>query len=297
MIVMLLVIYTVPLTKAYGHGLRGTFQCTNTPTFYTTVLSAYESGLRGTFQCTNTPNLYTTALSGYHTDCKDVYDAGHTQDGIYTILPSGWPGSPFTVYCKMDNGGRWTVFQRHSGTTSFYQNWDAYKKGFGDLNDDFWLGNEKLFFLTNQTGYTLRFDVITSGGEQKYAEYTEFQIESESNKYRLDKLGTHAGTTGWRIYNNLGKAFSTYDRDNDDCNAFNCANRHRSGWWHSDHWCATCDNNNGYCDQFHVSGSCHSVCTSDNLNGDYNGVGGENVFSNHNAYCSLNFTEMKIRPS
>ena len=44
-----------------------------------------------------------------YTDCKDVYDAGHRLDGVYTILPARWTGSPFTVYCKMDNGGGWTV--------------------------------------------------------------------------------------------------------------------------------------------------------------------------------------------
>ncbi|PIK59700.1 hypothetical protein BSL78_03362 [Apostichopus japonicus] len=193
----------------------------------------------------------------------------------------------------------YTIFS-HSGfstpqwcSTSFFQNWHAYKEGFGDLNDDFWLGNEKLYYLTHQTGYTLRFDVVTSGGYQKYASYTEFQIESEGNKYRLNKLGTHAGTTGTRIGNNRGKAFSTHDRDNDECDNFNCAEGHRGGWWHSNHWCSYCNN---YCDQFPYSGSCYTVCTA-KPNGDYNGGRGENIFSDHNAYCNLRFTEMKIRPS
>ncbi|PIK52881.1 putative zonadhesin-like [Apostichopus japonicus] len=42
-------------------------------------------------------------------DCQDVYDAGHRQDGVYTIMPTGWPGLPFDVHCKMENGGGWTV--------------------------------------------------------------------------------------------------------------------------------------------------------------------------------------------
>ncbi|PIK53640.1 putative angiopoietin-related protein 7-like [Apostichopus japonicus] len=65
-----------------------------------------------------------------YTDCQDVYDARHRQDGVYTIMPTGWPGLPFDVYCKMENGGGWTVFQRRTdGSTSFYQNWAAYKEG------------------------------------------------------------------------------------------------------------------------------------------------------------------------
>ncbi|PIK37121.1 putative angiopoietin-4-like [Apostichopus japonicus] len=88
-----------------------------------------------------------------YTDCQDVYDAGHRQDGVYTIMPTGWPGLPFDVNCKMENGGGWT---KH---------------------------------------YKLRFDITTSSGSAKYAEYTEFQIESESTNYAMNKLGTHSGDT------------------------------------------------------------------------------------------------------
>lgn len=89
------------------------------------------------------------------------------------------------------------VFQHRSGgSTGFYQNWDAYKEGFGDLNGDFWLGNEKLHYLTNQMDYKLRFDVTTSSGSSAYAEYAEFEIESEANYYRMNQLGTRSGNTG-----------------------------------------------------------------------------------------------------
>ncbi|PIK57222.1 putative fibrinogen beta chain-like [Apostichopus japonicus] len=129
-------------------------------------------------------------------DCQDVYDADHRQDGVYTIMPTGWPGLPFDVHCKMENGGGWTVFQRRNdGSPSFDQNWAAYKNGFGD-NRNFWLGNEKLHYLTNQRNYKLRFDITTSSGSAKYAEYTEFQVESESSNYTMNKLGTHSGNTG-----------------------------------------------------------------------------------------------------
>ncbi|PIK52885.1 putative fibrinogen-like protein 1 [Apostichopus japonicus] len=63
----------------------------------------------------------------------------------------------------------------------FDQNWAAYKNGFGDSRN-FWLGNEKLHYLTNQRNYKLRFDITTSSGSAKYAEYTEFQVESEKQQ-------------------------------------------------------------------------------------------------------------------
>ncbi|PIK40176.1 hypothetical protein BSL78_22976 [Apostichopus japonicus] len=233
------------------------------------------------------------------TDCQDVYDAGQRQDGVYTIMPTGWHSSPFNVHCKMENGGGWTVFQRRTDdSTNFYQNWAAYKDGFGN-DRNLWLGNEKLHHLTNQRNYKLRFDITTSDGSAKYAEYPEFQIESESSMYRMNKLGTHSGNTGYYLYRSKGKQFSTYDRDNDACGNFDCAEKHRSGWWHSDYYCSDCYRYS-YCYYFQYSSSCKSRCTVDNLNGVYNGGNGEMISSYYyyyNYYCNPQFVEMKIRPT
>ncbi|PIK42792.1 tenascin [Apostichopus japonicus] len=81
-------------------------------------------------------------------------------------------------------------------TRLFYRNWDAYKTGL--VTTGIWLGNENFYYLTNQRNYKLRFDITTSDGSAKYAEYTEFQIESESNKYRMNKLGSRSGNTAGR---------------------------------------------------------------------------------------------------
>lgn len=89
------------------------------------------------------------------------------------------------------------VFQRRQDDTqSFYQNWVSYRDGFGDLNNNFWLGNEKLYHLTKQKAYELRLDITTSDGTPLYAEYTEFEIESESTNYTMNKLGARSTTAG-----------------------------------------------------------------------------------------------------
>ncbi|PIK39724.1 Fibrinogen-like 1 [Apostichopus japonicus] len=231
-----------------------------------------------------------------YTDCQEVYDAGHTQDGVYTIMPTGWPGLPFNVSCKMENGGGWTVFQRRTdGSTSFYQNWTAYKEGFGDSRN-LWLGNEKLHYLTNQRNYKLRFDITTSSASAKYAENTEFQVESESTNYTMNKLGNESGNTGYQFRFSKGKQFSTHDRDNDACGNFNCAEKHRSGWWHWNDLCSHCASNSD-CDHFQYGIGCKSLCTSENLNGIYDGGNGEMIYSDYETYCNVQHVEMKIRPS
>jgi len=41
------------------------------------------------------------------------------------------------------------VFQRRSDcSVDVYVNWTSYKNGFGDLNGEFWLGNDKTFTVS-----------------------------------------------------------------------------------------------------------------------------------------------------
>ena len=61
------------------------------------------------------------------------------------------------------NGGGWTVIQRRkSGLTSFNRDWKQYKKGFGTIRGDFWLGNDNIFRLTRQPS-VLRIEMEVRG--------------------------------------------------------------------------------------------------------------------------------------
>ncbi|PIK49847.1 putative fibrinogen-like protein 1-like [Apostichopus japonicus] len=156
-------------------------------------------------QCEEQDNVHQCyCKAGYHgdgqtcefLDCNGVYDSGHNTSGIYTIKPTNWPGSPFTVYCNMNDGEGWTVFQRRvNGSVDFYRNWTSYKEGFGKLDHEFWLGNDKLFYLTNQSEYQLRIDLVDSEGAPYYGEYDLFRINDENDNYRLSGLGKFTGTT------------------------------------------------------------------------------------------------------
>ncbi|KAJ8033879.1 Ficolin-2 [Holothuria leucospilota] len=230
-----------------------------------------------------------TDVSTSFTDCNDVFSAGNTQDGVYSIRPTEWTGSPFDVFCNMSiDGGSWTVIQRRvNGSTDFYHDWMSYKEGFGNLEHEFWLGNEKIYHLTNQSTYEYRFDFVY-GSASYYHKYDRFRIDDETNKYKVTEVGSRSGNKGVSLLDTLNTEFSTHDRDNDKTSD-DCAERHHGGWWYGGAY-------------FHSYIKCRSFqsggrdmsCTQNNANGDYNGGDGKNIFD-WNSFCYIEYTEIKIR--
>ena len=101
------------------------------------------------------------------------------------------------VFCDMTtDGGGWTVFQRRlDGSVNFYVGWASYKNGFGNLNGEFWLGNDNVHRLTAADDVMLRVDLEDFEGNFAYAEYSNFKVADEGNKYRL-LIDGYKGTAG-----------------------------------------------------------------------------------------------------
>ncbi|XP_028276478.1 fibrinogen-like protein 1 [Parambassis ranga] len=118
-------------------------------------------------------------------DCSEVFGGGKVASGLYLIRPDGSP-TALSVYCDMNNGGGWTVFQRRrDGKENFDRAWVEYKHGFGDLfspDGEFWLGNEPLHHLTAQGNYDLRINMEDFAGNERYAEYKNFKVGNEKKK-------------------------------------------------------------------------------------------------------------------
>ena len=97
------------------------------------------------------------------------------------------------MFCDQTTaGGGWTVFQKRlDGSVDFYRGWDDYKRGFGNLNGEFWLGLDKIHRLTKERS-RLRVDLEDTTGKTAYAEYDFFGVASERSKYKLS-LGTYSG--------------------------------------------------------------------------------------------------------
>ena len=131
-----------------------------------------------------------SCLPGYK-NCAELYKAGKRTSGVYKIDPDG--AGVFDVYCDQTTaGGGWTVFQKRlDGSVNFYRGWNDYKKGFGNLNGEFWLGLDKIHRLT-KTKSKLRVDLEDFNRNTAYAEYSYFAITDERSKYKLS-LGTYSG--------------------------------------------------------------------------------------------------------
>ncbi|KAG5847689.1 hypothetical protein ANANG_G00128840 [Anguilla anguilla] len=208
-------------------------------------------------------------------DCTQIMTNGNSESGVYTIYINNDRSKPIQVYCDMTtDGGGWAVLQRRtSGKLDFMKRWRQYVQGFGDLTDEFWLGLEKIYELTNTpTQYELRVD-LKQGAESAYAVYDNFKLAPPKQKYRIT-VGNYRGNAGDAMTYHQGRPFSTVDSDNDIALG-NCALTHRGAWWYK---------------------NCHLA----NLNGKWGderhsmGVNWE-PWKGH--LVSLDFTEMKIRPA
>ncbi|CAB4014486.1 Hypothetical predicted protein [Paramuricea clavata] len=146
--------------------------------------------------------------------CASFYESGEREDGVYLIDPDGF--GTFKVWCDMQDGGGWTLFQRRQdGSVDFYRGWSDYKVGFGNLTGEFWLGLDKIHRLTtSSTQSILRIDMWDFAGTHAYAEYKNFCAASESDSYKLN-IGNFSGNAGDSFINLNGMMFTTNDRDND----------------------------------------------------------------------------------
>ncbi|XP_029474458.1 angiopoietin-related protein 1 [Rhinatrema bivittatum] len=174
----------------------------------------------------------TVVNEGTFRDCQQAKAAGYSTSGIYLIKPDNSNG-PMQVWCenRLDPGG-WAVIQKRTdGSINFFRNWENYKKGFGNIDGEYWLGLENVYLLTNQDNYRLLIELEDWSNKKVYAEYSSFRLEPENEFYKL-RLGTYQGNAGDSMVWHNGKQFTTLDRDRDSYTG-NCAHFHKGGWWYN----------------------------------------------------------------
>ncbi|XP_071946034.1 fibrinogen-like protein A [Antedon mediterranea] len=170
---------------------------------------------------------------GFMQDCSKILENDPSaKSGDYLIQPHD-EQPEFMVYCDMRKDCGWTVIQRREdGLVDFYRDWTEYKKGFGNVNSEFWLGNEQIHRITFDGSFELLVEMTDHLDEMKIARYSHFRIGTEDSKYTL-KFSGYTGTAGDSLTYNNGGQFTTYDRDNDKWSGINCAADYNKGaWWY-----------------------------------------------------------------
>ncbi|XP_067323757.1 tenascin-R isoform X2 [Anolis sagrei] len=240
-------------------------------TEYTVRLQAAQNAVRSGF----TSTVFTTGGRVFMNpqDCAQHLMNGDTLSGVYTISLNSDLNQRIQVYCDMNtDGGGWIVFQRRqNGLTDFFRKWAEYRTGFGNLEDEFWLGLDNMHKITSQGRYELRID-MRDGQETAYAYYDKFSIGDARSLYKL-RIGDYNGTAGDSLTYHQGRPFSTKDRDNDVA-VTNCAMSYKGAWWYK---------------------NCHRT----NLNGKYGESRhsqGINWYHWKGHEFSIPFVEMKMRP-
>nr|XP_049606084.1 fibrinogen C domain-containing protein 1-like isoform X15 [Syngnathus scovelli] len=213
-------------------------------------------------------------------DCSDVMAAGKSRSGVHSIFSGS---DSFEAYCNMSlDGGGWTVIQRRKdGSVDFYRGWDDYRKGFGDLAGEHWLGLQNIHALTASGAYQLRIDLTLFDGRNYYALYDDFSVgrnslDPEKDGYPLLVSG-YSGNAGDKLAWHSGMKFTTKDRDQDEYHDRNCANDYKGAWWYKSCYYS---NLNGV---YKATGTCVST------NAVWNDLG-------HSYDTCPRFVEMKIRP-
>ncbi|XP_071794513.1 ryncolin-1-like [Asterias amurensis] len=178
----------------------------------------------------------TTLLRSEFACCKELLQAagGNISSGVYTIFPSSL-SEGLEVYCDMEgNDGGWIVFQRRQdGSVDFYLNWADYQRGFGDLKGEFWLGNDNLRALTEaspQGTWELMIKIEDWEGEAVWVVYSDFKITGEKYTLHAAYKSISEAIVGDSLRRHTGKPFTTKDRDNDNKDDLNCAQKNKGAW-------------------------------------------------------------------
>ncbi|XP_067681492.1 fibrinogen-like protein 1 [Haliotis asinina] len=168
------------------------------------------------------------------TDCSEGFNSVHGYtSGVYNIKPLASPTS-FPVNCIMKFGGRTTIAYRSLSSVDFYQNWNGYKHGFGDVSGDHWLGLEKIHLISKHGSYELKVEVVLKNESRYQQTYTNTRVADETNGYRITFSGVRTPIIqplGDCLSPLNGSSFSTFDSDNDNLPSGSCAVDYQSGWW------------------------------------------------------------------
>lgn len=98
---------------------------------------------------------------------------------------------------NVTTGPSWMVIQRRGyKMVDFNQGWFSFVEGFGNLDEDYWIGLDKIHAMTKGHMHELYIHLVFANKETRYAYYDNFAISGKSDDYKLRSLGNYVGNAG-----------------------------------------------------------------------------------------------------
>ncbi|ESO01508.1 hypothetical protein HELRODRAFT_144922, partial [Helobdella robusta] len=125
----------------------------------------------------------------------------------------------------------WILVQQRLDITVFFDyNFATYETGFGDQTN-FWIGLMKIYDLTKNKNYKIRFEMQSVNSNWYSADYSYFYLDPPSTGYVL-QLGTYIGDAGDAIRLAAPKgAVVGYPFYTSETTPANCRSSTNGGWW------------------------------------------------------------------
>ncbi|XP_078000606.1 ficolin-1-A-like [Glandiceps talaboti] len=167
--------------------------------------------------------------------CVEIWSMGAVNSGVHGIKTVSTGN--FIVYCDFDTlGGGWITLQRrYDGKTDFNRTFQQYEVGFGNVEEEYWIGNRFISALTLTLGTTqLLIELTDWDSISGYVLYEDFYIESVTDNFQLaspltkvdSNITVHPSAPD-PLEIHVIEAFATYK----DPTAPSCAAEYYGGWW------------------------------------------------------------------
>nr|XP_002123844.3 angiopoietin-4 [Ciona intestinalis]BAN92377.1 self-incompatibility-linked fibrinogen-like protein-B [Ciona intestinalis] len=199
----------------------------------------------------NVSTLYQQPILKLYKDCTSIYTANFVSNGIYPL----WLTSAYQfihVFCNMKVKSNitklrsWAIIQRRiNGDINFHRGWVDYVNGFGNPNEEHWMGLEIIERLTQQritykpygrptTDFPrLRIDLEDWDGFTAFVEYSKFLLLPDSKNYKFSTIGTVFGNPDNHFFSReiSSTGFSTFDHKTNTFLNARCPAPDNGGWW------------------------------------------------------------------
>lgn len=112
--------------------------------------------------------------------------------------------------------------------TKFNVNWNRYENGFGNVYEEFWVGNKIIHDLTNSEDQVLQIDLESFNNETISLKYNLFKVSNAKDNYRLI-IGEPEDDSiiSKQLLNHNNSIFVTIDKSQNDKQ--NCAKKLEAG--------------------------------------------------------------------